>query len=219
MASSSEPLSLLAGSTVSMPHERPRPDRTVRSGIRLPGDTHRLALRLLAQQFWLFGCDIRRAEGNVLLELGFEKHRPPAGSRVTASRYTRVFSDDRAVMLWGFGLYWRDPVLGGLYVPRSEFSPMLRTSSALPLDAWDPDHMDGLSLPCTAQQIERCRILLGDALGWIRDYERAVAALAGNAYRAHAVQAWKRPCGPATELAAQWQVVSDAVASLPAAGV
>jgi hypothetical protein len=191
----------------------------VRSGIRLPGDTRRLAARLLAQQFWLFGCDIRRAEGNLLLELGFEKHRPPKGSRVTASRYTQLLPDERAVVLWGFGMYWRDPVLGGLYLSRSAFNPQTRAATALPGDAWDPEHIEGLTLPRTALEIDRCRLLLGDVLRWIRDYERAIATLAGTAYRDRAVETWKRPCGPAADLPVQWQAILDAVEAIPSTGI
>jgi hypothetical protein len=218
MSTPSEPLAGATGSTVRTPQQRPQTDRRVRSGLRLPGATHRLATRLLAQQFWLFGWDIRRAEGNLLVEFGFQKHRPPDGSRVMASRYTCVFPDQRAVVLWGFGLYWHDPALGGMYLPRSAFSPLVRTCTELPSDAWDPDHIDGLAPARTVLARDRRRILLLDALGWIREYERAVAALAGIAYRSQAVQGWKRPCGAAIELPSQWQGIIDAVAAIPCRG-
>ncbi len=207
------------GTTVASrpsPGDRPHPDRTVRSGIRPPNPIRRQAARLLAQQFWLFGCDIRRGDGNLLLQFGFEKCRPPAGSRVTASRYTCVYPSGRGIILWGFGMYWRDPGLGGVYLPRTAFDPMIRMSTAIPDAAWDPGHIDGLVRPVTVCEVDRSRHLLADALAWIRDYEVAVADLVGTSYREHAVATWKRPCGRAADLPRQWQTVIDALSASPA---
>lgn len=186
--------------------------------VWLPTPMRHCTTQLLAQQFWLFGFDIRRTEGNLLLHLGFDKHRPPEESRVTASRYTFTFPDDRAVMLWGFGMYWRDPTIGGMFLPRNAVTTLVRASTEMPDDAWDPMHIDSLVAPRTALEIDRCRVLLVDALTWVREYETSVRAIAGAPYRELAVQAWKRPCGPAAELPDRWQRVIDAVATNSAAG-
>ena len=44
---------------------------------------------LFSQQIWCWGCDIRRPEGNWLVELGFERMAPPA-NRESCSSVLRV---------------------------------------------------------------------------------------------------------------------------------
>lgn len=58
--------------------------------------------RLVQQQFWLFGADIRRPEGNLLLEMGFKRYRcldPASGS----SCYVCDTMGAVSMHLWGFG--------------------------------------------------------------------------------------------------------------------
>jgi hypothetical protein len=162
------------------------------------------ATRLLAQQFWLFGYDIRRPEGNLLVDLGFEKRKPPEGKRITASRYTQCLASGQTVVLWGFGMFLTDPCLGGMYLPRHAIAPRFRGSGELLLDAWDPDDVEALVFPVTVADVQRCQALLIHALSWIFDYETTVLNVCGEPYREGAIQAWKRPCCTAAAVPQTW---------------
>lgn len=105
--------------------------------IRLPAAARRHGTRLLNQQFWLWGQDIRRQEGNVLLHHGFERMRPP--DAVQGSRcYTLRLDPQRTVVLWGFGLFYGDQAHGGLYLSRFRLSPLLGASADAPVGVWTP---------------------------------------------------------------------------------
>ena len=50
------------------------------------------AAGLLSQQLWCFGQDIRRVEGNWLIEQGFQRTPPPREQKDCASVYTLSLS-------------------------------------------------------------------------------------------------------------------------------
>ena len=87
---------------------------------QLPSSLQKRGKVLLNQQCWLWGQDVRRPEGNLLLERGFERLRPPeeAGG---ATQYTLFLTNDLRVRLWGFGMYFGG--VQGVYVNRYEFVP------------------------------------------------------------------------------------------------
>jgi hypothetical protein len=57
------------------------------TALILPRELMNRGRTLLHQQCWLWGQDIRRAEGNLLLEYGFERKRPPEGANA-CSQYS-----------------------------------------------------------------------------------------------------------------------------------
>ena len=63
----------------------------------------RFAAALLDQQMWCWGCDIRHGEGNVLLQYGFSRWRPPEGT-LGSTAYQLEAPPSRQVVLWGFGV-------------------------------------------------------------------------------------------------------------------
>ena len=56
---------------------------------RLSCALQRRGSALLNQQCWFWGQDVRRAEGNLLLELGFQRQRPPEEQQ-GCTQYTRA---------------------------------------------------------------------------------------------------------------------------------
>ena len=64
----------------------------------ISGPRRRKGQELLHQQCWNWGRDIVRSEGNLLLEAGFLKRRPP-GEEAGSSCYTLALSDGDSLML------------------------------------------------------------------------------------------------------------------------
>lgn len=73
------------------------------SWLKIPSRTRKYATILLDQQLWCFGCDIRRTAGNLLLEYGFERKRPPI-SQKGSSCYSLNWQG-KQILLWGFGIF------------------------------------------------------------------------------------------------------------------
>ena len=182
----------------------PNQSTSRRGGIRMPPELRKRATAMLNQQFWIFGFDIRRAEGNLLLADGFTKHRPPAGNPITCSRYSQHLSETEAIALWGFGLYFTCAECGSIFLPRHAISPIYSPESGLNANAWDPDDLVALRQPESKDDMQACRRLLVDALGWVRDYESRVLAEHGEGYRSDVLAAWKRPACAANAIASEW---------------
>lgn len=174
---------------------------------------------LMGQQFWLFGYDIRRPEGNVLVDLGFVRCPPPPGSRVTSSRYMLEDAPGLVIGLWGFGMYFGDGQASGLFVDRNGITLRLHTAGRL-LDAcWDPTESPSLQpVPAIRPAIVEAKAWLGVACGWMARYEAEIAARRGEAYRRTALAAWKRPCCPASRLGEEWLAFADMLEHADLAG-
>jgi len=183
---------------------REQPPTTVAAGghaTRLPSEAARRGPALLNQQFWLWGQDIQRPGGNLLLQHGFAKHRPPDGVKAS-TRYELTLDDGGQIDLWGFGLLYRDPDLGGLYLGRFKLAP--RLTAAAPVAAWSPGELGPIVAPVAADEWARTGALLVPALRWIAAYEAWVVAATGADYRRRCLAAWPRPACPAGEIAARW---------------
>ncbi|MCS6839908.1 MAG: hypothetical protein NZ701_03935 [Roseiflexus sp.] len=73
---------------------------TTQAWPTLPAHLQQRGAELLHLQCWLWGCDIRRPEGNLLLEYGFSRQRPPAGA-TGSSAYLRTADPDTVIVLGG----------------------------------------------------------------------------------------------------------------------
>lgn len=171
--------------------------------IRLPAAARQHGTRLLNQQFWLWGQDIRHQEGNLLLRYGFERARPP--DAVQGSRcYTLRLDPQWTVVLWGFGLFYGDQTQGGLYLSRFRFSPLLGTSAEAPVGIWTPAQLPPFTEPAEANDWARARPLLVAALRWISAYESWIVAEMGSAYRHECLAGRPRATCPARDSPALW---------------
>ena len=135
-----------------------------------PLDLMMAGQRLLHLQCWLWGQDIRRTEGNLLLAFGFERKRPPeeiGGS----TQYLLKLKAQFVVRLWGFGFAY-GPRNEQIFVNRYDFRPRLLFGDR---DRWEPPSED---LPFAPNSI-----LLESAARWIASYEVRVTEQAGKAYR------------------------------------
>ena len=98
---------------------------------------------LLNQQIWCWGRDIEFAEQNLLVQYGFQRIEKPAGSRA-ASIYRLKLSPTKRVVLRGFGIFWGDDRLGGVFLCRFGFAPRLTLDADLVRPAWSTDDLPQL---------------------------------------------------------------------------
>jgi len=146
--------------------------------------------RLLNQQCWLWGQDIKREEGNLLLEYGFERVRPPS-LLPGPSQYTLSLDEDLHIRLWGFGLYCGHSK--GIFINRFDLVPRVAELS----DGWQGDLMR--DLPRSAD-----RSLMSTAFRWIGSYEGWVMQRCSAAYREKCLLGWKQRASSPLLLSDAW---------------
>lgn len=144
------------------------------------------AARLIDQQMWCWGCDVRRAGGNLLLAYGMMRH--PSPDPRFHSAYIAL-CEDCALTLWGWGI-WVASAEGALFIDRARFRAGWRAEGPRIPEAWSPVDLPPTAPPADSAQADHARDLLARALAWISDYERWVLATLGDSYRAEALAAW-----------------------------
>lgn len=160
---------------------------------------------------WCWGYDIRRPAGNLLLHYGFTRYRPPEDQQ-GSSNYILSPIPGCQIGLWGFGLFYGDERLGGLFLKRYEFSPKLTLSPQLPLNISKVAEIPASRKPQTQAEVDLAYTLLGTVLGWISGYEQWVQVEAGADYRLQSVRAWHRKVViPSGEMAVAWQKLAAQV--------
>lgn len=147
------------------------------------------AISLLSQQIWSWGQDIRRKQGNLLVEFGFERVKPPADVEIEDSVYTLRLTKNRTIILRGFGVYYCDINHGAIFLPRYEFIPGYTTNTSLEQPLWTYDELPELYLP-DATEWHNYKTLLTDLVNWIQGYEEKVIQQLGPAYRVTTLSEW-----------------------------
>ena len=79
------------------------------------------AATLLSQQTWCWGQDILRPEGNWLVQLGFQRIEPPPEYQDGSSVYFCNLPRERNIVLRGFGIFFGNRQIGGVYLSRFGF--------------------------------------------------------------------------------------------------
>ncbi|MDW8233758.1 MAG: hypothetical protein RMJ54_13350 [Roseiflexaceae bacterium] len=188
---------------------------TIRACLSLPAHLQQHGAELLHLQCWLWGCDIRRSEGNLLLEYGFRRQRPPAGA-TGSSAYLRTADRDTVIVLWGFGAFCGSPVNGGVYLKRYEFAPRYIPRIDTQRLPWLPDQVHAAVIPLepdVQQQMHRQFISL---LEWIAQYETWVIERCSLDYRRECAASWNGPPFriPVERLIEEWQCLAQQSALL-----
>ncbi|MDA7951300.1 MAG: hypothetical protein MPJ24_07400 [Pirellulaceae bacterium] len=172
------------------------------------------AANLLSQQIWCWGRDILRPEGNWLLETGFERIAASADREDCPSMYTLELPKKRRVVLRGFGVFYEDDAIGGVFLPRYEFQPKYTEHGTLKCPPWSATDLSNWSPPKESQQ-NVCASLTIDLLDWIQGYETTIVERLGLAYRQSSLLSWdtgKRPVTPAEEMVPAWRSLGVAIA-------
>lgn len=170
----------------------------------LPDELAKRGEMLLHQQCWCWGADIRRPEGNLLLEYGFSRERPP----VAASGSTHYWKHlgGATIHLWGFGVLWEQPG-GACYVNRYLFQPVLVTLDLLKEDIWSPGPFR--AEPAMSSPDHRLIVQLSSICGFAAAYEHWVEREAGAEYRARILRDWDQTAVPASQFGAAWRDLAD----------
>ncbi|PJF35946.1 MAG: hypothetical protein CUN49_07920 [Candidatus Thermofonsia Clade 1 bacterium] len=180
-----------------------------RTYLLLPAQARNLAPKLLDQQMWCWGCDIRRPEGNLLSAYGLVKLSAPEGVK-QSSAYTLCFTDGAQVTLWAFGAFYGAPERGGIFVKRGGFTALYTPIYRLPIAEWTPP--PEAELPATAQKCANAAYLLSAFSAWIADYETWIAAQTEPEYRAACVNAWfaHKRAVPSQAMISAWRNLAEA---------
>jgi hypothetical protein len=175
-----------------------------RVAVYIPARLRRQGSLQLNQQCWVWGQDVRRAEGNLLLESGFVRRRAEDGS-LASSQYTLEVRAGMCLRLWGYGLYFGEIQGSGIYLNRFEFLPRVAVS--------DGERWHGVG-EFTELALAADTVLLGEAIRAIANYERWVLSTFGVAYRRACLAGWsKRQLDPVAS-PVEWETLAHRLESL-----
>lgn len=184
--------------------------------VKLPAALSRRGASLIDQQMWCWGCDVRRAEGNLLLAYGCQQ-RPSPEPRYH-SAYTYTLCRDCALTLWGWGIWIAAQDHGSLFVSRGGFRVRWIPQTALAPMAWQERDLPRGSTDIRSTD---ALLLLREAVLWIAVYERWVAGTVEQNYRVSTVSAWPQrrrfDGGVSTEnVADQWEKIAETLTHINA---
>jgi hypothetical protein len=175
---------------------------------RFAPEVARQLAALLDQQFWCWGCDIRRAGGNLLAERGFQRLPAPADAG-QHSAYVLCTDTGLTLKLHGWGCL---ASRGGrtAFISRAKAQPV-------PLaafdegSAWKAEQLPAKVSPSRADLAYTAGIA-AEAMRWFAGYEGWVQATQGADYRAQQVAAWpeRRRFGgtPADKMQMVWEYLA-----------
>ena len=183
----------------------------MKASLSFPSQIRKLGVALLNQQLWLFGCDVRRKEGNLLVDYGFDRTRPPEGVR-GASQYAKPQPNGELMILWGFGLYLESACGQGLFLKRHQFSPRLMSR---PEHVWSAKALPQKRPPKCVEDCLILKNLMCKACQLLAEYETWVLQTAGMKYRQGNLDKWglKTICQP-HETADRWKQLAQSCAEL-----
>jgi hypothetical protein len=157
---------------------------TVQLKIKNPALQGRLGRALSVgfdYQMWCLGCDIKRQEGNLLLDFGFKKESPPF-AEFGSSRYTLAIEKCGCLYLWGFAalLTFNQDCL---CLKRFEKMPRYSNTDESLSICWHPSHLPHIAFPKNEEQIARATQLLSLIAQQFLKYEEYVVKVTPYSYR------------------------------------
>ena len=191
-------------------------NKTQTRRLMMPREARYVGRKLLTQQCWCWGQDIKREAGNVLLQYGFSRQRPPAGES-GATTYSLKLLPNAHISLWGFGLFYGEIGQGGVFIGRFNFEARFHSHWDLPRQVWAPPQIDEfLRVPSTQSERELTRYLLSRAVLWMERYESWVLQTHGIEYRCKCLEKFPQAVAPDVALQS-WKPLSRAVLTARAA--
>ena len=174
------------------------------------------AISLLSQQIWSWGQDIRRKQGNLLIEFGFERVKPPADVEIEDSVYTLRLTKNRTIILRGFGVYYCDINHGAIFLPRYEFIPGYTTNTSLEQPLWTYDELPELYFP-TETEWDSYITMLTNLVDWIQSYEQTVIETHSVEYCKSTLIEWdngERKVTSPDEMVGEWKKVGYVISKM-----
>lgn len=173
--------------------------------------THQEVAKLLDQQFWRWGCDVKHPAGNLLVEYGFERIPPPCRVEGGSSAYRLHIDANRRIILRSFAVFFGDDRFGGILFKRFEGQAFRTPGSDL---ARVPHtELDLLRMHRSQDQPET-RALTAALFRQIVDYETWVYDRHGLDYVEQTLSSRnKRPAVPADRACEDWMKLAMFFAS------
>jgi len=183
--------------------------------VKLPAVLSRQGAALIDQQMWCWGCDVRRADGNLLLAYGCQQ-RPSPEPRYHSAYTLYGAVPAGALTLWGWGVWVAAPERGSLFISRDRFRVRWIPQTDLAPEAWQERDLPrgSADIPSTD-----ALLLLREAVLWIAVYERWVAGTVEPNYRVSTISAWtqrRRFKGGSSieKVADQWEEIAETLTSM-----
>lgn len=167
----------------------------------LPKKTVHQAAKLLNEQCWCWGADIRHRDGNLLLTYGFRRDRAPAPT-VGSNMYSYHPTPTQVIVLWGWGMFYGETTTGGLFMGRNGFAPMITNTPTISTPVFSSEALPTLKIPKSEKEYQIAGQLTGNALRWIAHYETWVVATAGEEHRLACLATWRKR--PVEDVLAPW---------------
>jgi len=197
---------------VGMPPRRSRTRRQAASPPRrktsvVPAAMRRELEKLMHQQCWCWGCDIRRESGNLLLAFGASRVRPEAPGQLRSSAYHVPLADNGWAVLWGFGVAMVPAKGGPLVLYRYHTMPHIVSQPDALRTVWCRDDLPPLERADTAPAWWAAL----NVFRWIASYERWVLAHAGATWRIQCARESKDSVVPGNALANAWLDLAERI--------
>tara|TARA_B100001564_G_scaffold340638_1_gene334510 strand:- start:2212 stop:2832 length:621 start_codon:yes stop_codon:yes gene_type:complete len=171
------------------------------------------AVDLLNQQIWYWGRDICKEEGNLLLEIGFERIEPPPTSDAVSSVYSLELPGDRNIILRGYGIFYGCYNHGGIFLRRYEFIPGYSSNSKLQNPPWLDTDLPQFRSPLK-NELRSYTFLLTELITWIQNYEKNILKNYGLGYRHSVLEEWdngKRQLINPVDVVGGWQKIKETI--------
>lgn len=168
---------------------------------------------LLHHQCWFFGRDIWHPQGNLLVRCGFERcgaSEGHAGSNCYRLRREEPFE----INLWGFGIFFGDASLGGIFIKRYDFRPRLLGIGKLNAPVFKSEHLPPSRRPREDYEMKTARHLTGDFIRWVLRYEDWIEKTCGKSWRRKCLREWDKAAFPARQVKANWQTLQNKIGEL-----
>ena len=167
-------------------------------------------VRLLDQQFWRWGCDVKHAGGNLLVRFGFRRIPPPTPGEPKTSVYVLEIDPSIRIVLRGSAAFYGNDQLGGLLIKRFDSQPYRTPQAYLEELPHTPDCLPAVEpFQKTEQQ---CRKLASELFHWTAQYEAWINSECGVQYVEQSLKLWgKRPAVEASASESRWLELADEV--------
>ncbi len=141
-------------------------------------------------QMWCLGCDIRRRDGNLLLECGFSRRRP-TGKITGSSYYFKEIDPVHTMHLWGFAVVITTQECG-LCLRRYERIPLFSQKAEVNQNAWRPQDIPKFKEPREEQEKEKATALLKRCVSELIKYEARIQHMKEPQYRSYCLRSRKK---------------------------
>lgn len=168
---------------------------------------------LLHHQCWFFGRDVLHPSGNLLIRYGFERCGVPDGS-AGSNCYRLRGEEPIEINLWGWGVFFGNTSVGGIFIKRYDFRPRLFSVGKLNAPVFQSAELPPNRSPREAFQVKTARHLTIDFIRWILRYEDWIAETCGAKWRRKNLRDWEKSAFPARKIKTNWQELKNKITEL-----